>query len=164
VILGAVWFETGPNAAGWAAKAGTPASLLRHSTVITRTTTTTTTASKLPSEFRARLRGTANERAAANGLVDVHLDGTLRGSVRGELKLVLEGTPMDDGGVSLTASGVAFAATGTSVYQGRIVGLQGDQVTARVSDGAGHTLLLSLVLQISQGSNALSGTVHGIAE
>jgi len=159
-LLAVVWFETGPNASGWAAKAGTPASLLKHGTLLTRTTTATTAAT-LPSTFDANLSGIATESSGSNGLVDVHLDGALRGGVRGEVKLVLEGFPMDDGGVSMTASGVSFAATGTSVYQGQIVQLQGQQVTARVSDGAGHTLLLSLDLQLSQGSDALSGTLHG---
>ena len=39
-LLGAIWFSTGPGAPGWAAKAGTPASLFKHSTVLTAATTT----------------------------------------------------------------------------------------------------------------------------
>ncbi len=161
-LLAVVWFETGPNASGWAAKAGTPASLLKHGTVLTRVTTTTS--ATLPSTFDANLNGTATESNGSNGLVDVHLDGALRGRLRGEVKVVLEGFSTGDGGVSMTASGVAFAAAGTAVYRGQIVDLQGEQVTARVSDGSGQTLLLSLHLQLSQGSDAMTGTLHGSVE
>jgi methionine sulfoxide reductase heme-binding subunit len=161
LLLSLLWFETGPAAKGWAAKAGTPPSLLKHGGIVRTVTTTTTAAAMLPAKFVASLKGTATEGTDANGLVDVHLDGALRGGLRGELKLVLQGVPLDDGGVSMTASGVSFAAAGTSLYQGQIVGLQGNLVTARVSDGSGHTLELSLVLQLARGSNALSGTLRG---
>ena len=159
-LLGVIWFASGPGAPGWAAKAGTPASLLKHSTVLTAATRTTPS-SGLPARFNATLAGTVAEGQDANGLIDVHLDSTLRGRIRGQLKLVLQGVPLDDGGVSMTASGVDFAAPGTPLYQGQIVALDGNRVTARVADGAGHTLTLALVLQLSQSSNALSGTLHG---
>ena len=107
------------------------------------------------------MSGTATEESASNGLVDLHLDGAFNGGLRGELKLVLEGFPLGDDGVNMTASGVSFAAAGTSVFQGRIVGLNGDQVTARVSDASGRTLLLSLVVRLSQSLSALTGTLHG---
>ena len=87
----------------------------------------------LPATFNATLAGTVAEGQDANGLIDVHLDSTLRGGIRGQLKLVLQGVPLDDGGVSMTASGVDFAAPGTSLYQGQIVALNGNRVTARVS-------------------------------
>lgn len=160
-LLGAIWFASGPGASGWAAKAGTPASLLKHGTVLTVATTTAAAGSQLPASFNASLTGTVAEGQNANGLVDVHLDSTLRGGIRGKLNLVLQGFPVDDGGVSMTASGVDFAARGTRLYQGQIVALNGNHVTARLADGAGHTLMLALVLQLSQGSNALSGTLHG---
>ena len=61
----------------------------------------------------------------------------------------------------MTASGVAFAAAGSPVYEGQIVALNGTRMTVRVADSAGQVLLLSLVLQLSPSSSALSGTVHG---
>jgi Ferric reductase like transmembrane component len=159
-LLAALWFETGPNVSGWAAKAGTPASLLKHGTVSTRVITAAT----LPSTFDASLSGTVTETGGSDGVVDVHLDGALRGGLRGEVKVVLEGFATRDGGVSMTASGVAFAAAGTSVYQGQVVEVQGERLTARVDDGSGHALLLALDLQLSQGSDTLAGTLHGSVE
>ena len=159
-LLGAIWFANGPGAPGWAAKAGTPASLLKHTTVLAAATRTTVSG-VLPATFNATLAGTVTEGQDANGLIDVHLDSRLQGGIGGQLKLVLQGVPLDDGGVSMTASGVDFAARGTSLYQGQIVALNGNRVAARVSDGAGHTLTLALVLQLSQSSNAFSGTLQG---
>ena len=159
-LLGSIWFASGPGAPGWAAKAGTPASLLKHSTVLTAVTRATAS-SGLPATFNASLAGTVAEGRDANGLIDVRLDGRLQGGIGGQLKLVLQGVPLDDGGVSMTASGVDFAARGTGLYQGQIVALNGNRLTARVSDAAGHTLTLALIVQLSHSSSALSGALHG---
>jgi hypothetical protein len=157
LLAGVLWYDGGPGAAGWAARAGTPASLLHTSRVVRRTAPTIA----FPNRFSARLQGLVSESSAHNGLVDVHLDGNLAGGVSGRLRVVLEGIPLDGGGVSMTSSGVAFAARGTRVFEGHIVGLQGNQVAARVTDNAGRTLELVLDLQLSSTSNALAGTVHG---
>jgi hypothetical protein len=77
------------------------------------------------------------------------------------LRLVLQGFPLDDGGVSMTSSGVSFADAGTQVFQGRILGLNGNQVVARLADPSGRSLDLTLVVAVSPSSGALSGTVHG---
>jgi DMSO/TMAO reductase YedYZ heme-binding membrane subunit len=156
-LFGLAWYRTGPGAAGWAAKAGTPTTLLKKGPVLTSKVTST----RLPNSFDARLTGTVTQSAASNGLVDVHLDGSLRGRVKGTLRLTLEGVPLDEGGVSMTSSGVAFAAAGTQVFQGRIVGLNGNQVAARLSDPSGRSLALTLVVAVNPSSGALSGTVHG---
>jgi hypothetical protein len=49
--------------------------------------------------------------------------------------------------------------TDSSVLQGTITALQGQQFTARVR-GGGQTLLLDANLQIDQASNTVSGTVR----
>jgi hypothetical protein len=153
-----LWYRGGPGAAGWAKKAGTPANLLKSGS---GSIVHTISVKLLPNSFAGRIAGTISQQSTANGLVDVHLDGNVTGGVRGKLRVVLEGVPLDDGGVSMTASGVSFAARGTSVYQGRIVGLQGREVAARLSDGSGHTVDLALVLNVSETSNVLTGTVDG---
>ena len=158
-ILGGAWYGNGPGAPGWAKRAGTPPTLLHTSASTIRAQTVS--AIQTPSRFSARLSGTVTQSQTANGLVDVHLDGKLGGGVNGRLRLVLEGVPLDDGGVSMTASGVAFAARGSSVYEGQIVGLDGNRLTARVSDTSGHTLELALDLRLQPDTNTLAGTVHG---
>jgi hypothetical protein len=156
-LFGLAWYRTGPGASGWAAKAGTPATLLKKGTVVV----VKATSPQLPKSFDASLAGRVTQTAGSNGLVDVHLDGTLRGRVKGTVRLVLEGVPLDEGGVSMTSSGVAFAASGTQVFQGRIVALNGNQVAARLVDPAGRSLVLTLVVGVNPSSGALSGTVHG---
>jgi DMSO/TMAO reductase YedYZ heme-binding membrane subunit len=155
-VAGLSWYRTGPGATGWAAKSGTPERLLK---TIAGTRVTTAT---LPKTFSARLAGTVTQADAGNGLVDIHLDSSLRGSMAGKLRLVLQGLPLDDGGVSMTSSGVSFAAAGTQVYTGRIVGLNGNVVDARVADPSGNTVELALVVSVDQ-SGAMTGTIRGTA-
>jgi DMSO/TMAO reductase YedYZ heme-binding membrane subunit len=157
-LFGLAWYRTGPGVAGWAAKAGTPATLIKKGTVVV---SKVTPRAQLPRSFDATLAGTVSQTSGSNGLVDVHLDGSLRGRVKGTLRLTLEGVPLDEGGVSMTSSGVAFAAAGTQVFQGRIVGLSGNKVAARLSDPSGRSLALTLVVAVNPSSGALSGTVHG---
>jgi len=159
-VAGVVWYSAGPGARGWAARAGTPATLLHARTLVARPPAAPVKPA-LPATFTARVQGAVTQREAANGLVDIHLDGTFAGNVSGRVRVVLEGLPIDGGGVSMTSSGVAFAARGTPVYEGHIVGLEGSQVEARVSDGSGRTLDLVLDLRLSGTSNVLGGTVHG---
>ncbi len=159
-VLAGTWYQSGPGAPGWAARAGTPATLL-HSVAATPAPVVTHTGRALPSTFHARLAGQVSETRAGNGLIDVHVDGNITGGLQGRLRFVLEGIPLEGGGVSMTASGVAFAARGSSLFKGRIVGLAGNRVSARLVDGAGHVADLSVLLDVSQTSNALTGTVRG---
>ena len=154
-LLGAIWFAERPRRSrlgGEGRHARVAAQAQHRPDGCDEDDTLERTASR---RSTPRLAGTVAEGRDANGLIDVHLDSTLRGRVRGQLKLVLQGVPLDDGGVSMTASGVDFAARGTPLYQGQIVALDGNRVTARVADGAGHALTLALVLQLSHSSNAL---------
>ena len=157
-LAAGIWYAGGPDAAGWAGRAGTPASLLHHTTILA---SATKAVAPIPASFDARLSGHVSEQRNAAGLVEIHLVGGLAGGLRGMLRVDLEGVPVDDGGVSMTASGVAFAAAGSPVYEGQIVALDGTRMTVRVADSTGQAVLLSLVLQLSAGSSALSGTVHG---
>jgi ferric reductase like protein len=162
LVAGALaWYEHGPGASGWAARAGTPASLLRHTTGVRPAAAPAAKTVTLPTRFSARLRGVVSQSSAGDGLVDVHLDSSLAGAIDGSLRVVLEGVPLDDGGVSMTASGVAFAARGTQVFEGRITALQGTRVEARVRDGSGRTLDLVLELRLTPASAAFAGTVRG---
>lgn len=155
-----VWYEAGPGARGWAARAGTPVSLLPH-------TVSATTSAKRPvalqKRFHARLVGRLTETSAnANGLVAIRIDSTLVGSVRGTLRVVLQGIPADGGGVSMTANGVAFALAGSpDLYEGQIVGLQGSQIAARVTTASGNGLELQIALKIQPGESRVTGVVNG---
>jgi sulfoxide reductase heme-binding subunit YedZ len=157
-----LWYESGPAQAGWAARAGTPTSILRAYGGAARVALAKTAASpKLPRTFSGSLTGKMTQVGPdANGLITVRIDTTLHGPVKGTLRLALQGTPSDGGGVSMTASGVAFAAVGSPVYEGSIVGLSGTQVAAQVSAGSAGTFQLQLQLNLSS-AGVVTGVVHG---
>jgi hypothetical protein len=160
VLLGVgVWYRSGPGAHGWAARAGTPASLLARSSSASVTPAARTLAA-VPQTFRSRLSGSLTASQSGDETVDIRIDGTLRNGLNGRLRLVLQGFPLENGGVSMTASGVAFAAAGTPVYEGHIVGLDGTRISARVSAGS-RTIDLQIALQLLQGQSRVTGVVTG---
>ncbi len=158
-----IWYRSGPARDGWAARAGTPVAILasfgapiasgraRH-------------ANALPRSFNGQLSGRLTESAPdGSGLVTVVIDTRVHGSVPGRLRLALRGFPTGEGGVSMTSSGVAFAGTGTTaLYEGSIVGLNGNHVSADLSAPAAGKVRLALVLQIDSRSGAVRGTLHGV--
>ena len=164
VVLGVgSWYRSGPGSLGWAARAGTPAALLAHSRTARAAATVRTSLVSLPGTFHSQFVGRITESQSSNGMIDVRIDGTLSGGIHGRLRLVLKGAPLEDGGVSMTASGVAFAAAGSpSVYEGRIVGLQGTSITARVAAGS-QTVDLQIGLQLQPNQTRVTGTVQGVA-
>jgi hypothetical protein len=156
-----IWYRGGPAAHGWAARAGTPTSLLARSKPAPTTRASGSLVS-LPQAFRARFSGSITASRSGDETVDVRIDGALRDGARGRLRLVLEGFPLDGGGVSMTASGVAFAAVGTPLYEGKIVALDGTRISARVSAGS-KTLALQIALRLVQGRSQVTGVVTGAA-
>jgi hypothetical protein len=163
VLLGVgVWYRSGPGATGWAASAGTPAKLLASSKATRTTATVRASLVSLPATFHARLAGRITNAQTSGGLIDVRIDATLSGGVVGRLRLVLEGAPLANGGVSMTASGVAFAAAGSSVYEGHIVSLQGSSIAAQVAAGS-QTIDLQIALQLQPNQTSVTGTVQGTA-
>lgn len=158
----AIFTFAGPLAHGWAARAGTPASLLPRTFVAARAVTPAAAGRdtlKLP--FTASLSGTLTQTSVAGGsIVNVALQ--FSGGAHGSLRIRLGGASTPGGGVSMTGSQVDFIARGlTSVAQGRIVSLQGQQIVARVSDASGTVIDLHANLQIDQNSGAVSGTLLG---
>jgi len=145
---------------GWAARAGTPTALLARAGAPARVAAKATLVS-LPRTFRSNFVGQLTEARSGDQTVDVRIDGTLSSGIDGSLRLVLEGVPIQGGGVSMTSSGVAFAAAGSpSVYQGRIVGLDGSRISARVSAGS-QTVDLQIGLQLQPGQSRVTGVVQG---
>jgi len=153
VVLG--WYRAGPLARGWARRAGTPSSLLARP--ITHSTALVTP--NPPTAFRTAVAGTVSQHSEADGQLTVRLLLRLHGAPRGALRVDLRGIP-SGGGVSLTASGVSFVpATTDAVYEGHVIGLDGNLVAADVLDAAGDRLRLTLSLAIDSGSDAVHGTL-----
>jgi hypothetical protein len=163
----AIFALVGPLQHGWAAKAGTPASLLPHpasssaTTVATRTTALPLGTHELKQQFAANLKGKIVQVSEPNGAI-VELRLRMTGQVKGQLRMRLGGQPLQGGGLSMTGSQVDLAADGTpSVYQGQVTTLAGTRIIAKVTDSSGSSLQLRADLQIDQQTAAVTGTLLG---
>jgi sulfoxide reductase heme-binding subunit YedZ len=153
----AIFALAGPLQAGWARRAGTPAHLLVHPTASRVPSVPVRSTAHPPSSFTAQLSGSVQQTSAGGGAI-VELAMRLSRGASGRLRVRIGGQPVGGGGLSMTGSQVDLV-TDSSVFQGTITALQGQQFTARVR-GGGQTLLLDTNLQIDQASNTVSGTVR----
>jgi sulfoxide reductase heme-binding subunit YedZ len=169
----ALW---GPLQSGWAARAGTPASILHPgvasaamlATSSTKTKASGTTPTRVAPgspqahAFSAQLAGRLKSSSVAGGagaIVDMSL--SLRGSTTGLLRVRLAGQPLQGGGLSLVGSQVDLSAPGLGpVLAGKITSLSGQDFVARVvSRSATYSLAASL--QIDSTTGAVSGRLSG---
>ena len=151
------WYATGPARHGWAARAGTPTTILaRKSPTAGRVLTS---AVSPPTSFTSAVGGRIGETSASAGRVLIRIDMQLGGGPGGAAQIDLQGVPTG-GGVSLTASGVSFVpATTKAVYSGSVIGLDGNTVVARVTDSAGQRLRLTFNLSIDAAAGRVTGTL-----
>jgi hypothetical protein len=167
--LGLVIFAlVGPLQPGWARRAGTPRTLLAKHTAVPVSKPTAARApgaasapARLRVPFSATLSGTINQTQEPGGAI---LDLALRlsGGAHGELRVRMAGAPDGNGGLSLTGSQVDLVATGlTSVMQGKVVSLQGQEFVARVADHSGSALDLQASLNIDNQAGTVTGTLSG---
>lgn len=160
LALGA-WTVSGPLAAGWAARAGTPAALLRPAAAAA----TGTPASSARPSGTADITGTLSQQWHGDDDIRVAINGQLSGSSApaldgGTVQFVLTGRPLGDdgnGGVQLTAGVVTLQAGGSS-YTGPVTGLSGGRIAAAVAGPAGRLQVVADVL-VDQASSTMSGTV-----
>jgi hypothetical protein len=152
------WYLGGPARHGWAARAGTPRSLLVRPAV----TLPAAAAPALPTNaFTGTFTGRVEESSRdANGRVLVNISGRTSGDSRGVLWIRLQGEPLEDGGVTMTASGASYGPSSTpDAYVGKIVGLQGTRILLSLN---GSTNRLSLLLDLNVDSSGVAtGTVQG---
>lgn len=160
VIALVLWTAAGPLGANWAGRAGTPASLLASVSPAGggAATAGAVAAPPLRLPFSAKLDGTIRQRSsAAAGAVVVDIQTSLRGEEPGSLEIQIEGQPLGDGGVSMTASRVSLGPPGEpSLYRGRVVALRGTRVLGRVSDGS-EAARLEVNLAIDQATRSVTG-------
>jgi sulfoxide reductase heme-binding subunit YedZ len=155
------WYQSGPQQRGWAARAGTPSSLLYRTAAAPSTTPIASGTSLAPGSFTAHLAGHVSSTTRNDGLVAINIQGRVRGRVHGNLRVTLWGQPAEGGGIVMTASDVAFAAAGTtSAYSGEVVSLDGNRVEAQLKNAAGAGADIRLDLRLSS-TNAISGSVLG---
>jgi hypothetical protein len=156
-----IWAKSGPLKQGWALKAGTPTSLIPAASQKTSTTAQQQTpATPLP--YTAAVSGSLSQaQANSSGIATVQIDARTSGPVAGRLRATLYGVPLENGGLSMQSSDVAYATAGSgAAYRGQVVSLAGTQITAVVSDSAGRHLRLDLALQINSSSGSVGGTLR----
>ncbi len=173
-IVLVAWLTSGPLAAGWARKAGTPASLLAHVAATPTTTAPPATggsapgaaaATTLPSPpFSATLSGTISQsNPGADGRVTVRLAMTMSGGATGDLVIDLIGTPLQDGGVLLDTSAVSIGPAGQpALYRGSVSSLRGTEIGATVRSTGRPTLQLAISAQPDQATSRVTGSVHAV--
>jgi sulfoxide reductase heme-binding subunit YedZ len=160
LVLGG-WYLSGPAQSGWAARAGTPSSLLPHKT--TAAVSIAGSAAALPtSAFTSTFKGRITQSSQdANGRVLVNISGTTSGGNSGVLWIRLQGEPIVGGGVSMTASGASYGpATFPDAYVGKVVALQGTRISLSLN-GQASKLSLTVDLQVNSASGTVTGTVQG---
>jgi sulfoxide reductase heme-binding subunit YedZ len=155
-----VWARGGPLEHGWAARAGTPASLLgaKREQAVSAPVIHTPTVSLPSGHFSSVFRGRLHESPTGQGLVVVGIDGVATGQFRGRVHLALRGIPIDGGGVQMTDSVVGLLPHGaTSWLAGRVTGLDGTRVLTDVQGPSGSMRIL-LTLRITP-TGAVTGSL-----
>lgn len=165
-----VWANGGPLAPGWAARAGTPASLLGRVRATGGTpialrrparTTSTSTPSLPGGRFTSTLHGRIAESQTDRGLVVVTIDGTAKGTFHGRIHLALRGFPVEGGGVQMTDSVVGLLPVGAPAWStGTVTALEGSHVVADLQDPAGGSYRVAFDLTIGDGGS-IGGSLHG---
>jgi len=169
-----LWASGGPLAQGWAARAGTPRSLLASARVAAarravqarstggRATPPAGSSASVPTgSFEAGFRGRLRQLPAGNDLVTVTIDGTARGGFRGRVHVALRGLPLAGGGVQMIDSSVGLLPDGARAWSaGRVVGLEGQRIFADVRGVGGRPVRVLLALRIDP-SGSVGGSIRG---
>lgn len=152
------WYVSGPAQAGWAARAGTPASLLAPASAGVPAKAVALPTSAFTSTFSGRIHESPQD---ANGRVLLDISGATHGGDSGVLWIRLQGEPIVGGGVSMTASGASYGPAGfPDAYVGKIVALQGTRISLLLN-GPTSKLSLTVDLTVDSASGTATGTVQG---
>jgi hypothetical protein len=156
-----LWVAAGPLGPNWAARSGTPASILASVGASSTATASVDSAgaAKLPIPFSARLNGALSQRVApSTGLAVLDIQTSLHGGAHGQLRIQIEGQAVGNGGVTMQDSQVTLGTQAQpALYRGRLIQLRGTRLAARVVGNDG-TARLAVNLAIDQASQRVTGT------
>lgn len=158
-VAAAIWLPQGPLAKGWARRAGTPARLLFASSV----TPAPAAPSTLSLPFSAYLSGSESETQTGDGLAAIDLSMHFVGGSSGSADVLLEGTPLPTGGLSVQQSRVSFGPSGDPQrYTGQVTSLDGTHIVADLTDAAGKAIRVDFRIALEQTS--VRGTMSAVSE
>ena len=151
----AVFALAGPLKSGWAARAGTPASILRPKVALQVAARATRARA-----FEAALDGRiTSERTSGGAIVDLAM--SLRGATTGVLRVRLAGHPLASGGITLVGSQVDLSAPQLgSALAGRVTALNGTTFAAHLT-GGGIAYTIHAALQIDPQAGTVTGRLRG---
>jgi Ferric reductase like transmembrane component len=158
-VLAVVWYRGGPGRVGWAARAGTPSSILRRNSSSSTAQGAVDLSPTLPKSFDGQLSGRFAQSSDNVGDVGVAFGAAVKGRVPAVLRLTLWGTAAGNG-VAMSNSSVTFAPVGLGGYSGKVVALQGSKVTADLTNASGAQLRLTIALNLDAAAKTFTGSVH----
>ena len=155
-----VWLPSGPLAAGWAKRAGTPSTLLRATAGQSASASAGGASGGGAPRFSAAVNGAVLQQQLSSGLDQVRISLAVAGQHLSTLRLRIDGRPLGGGGVAMTSSRVTLGSRSNPTgYRGRVTALSGTAIQASLRDAAGTSLTVVVRLQIQPGSGAAAGTV-----
>lgn len=153
-----LWAAHGPLRPGWAAKAGTPASLLAGGGASAGRNGAPSGAPAAP--FESPLAGRLSQQATPAGMTRITLAMSLETAPPLTMTVTLTGSP-SDGGVQLASSSATFGpASDPSLYTGAVSSISGSDMTVSLVSAHGQPLTVTLALQISS-NGSVTGTAAG---
>jgi hypothetical protein len=141
----ALWMMLGPLAGGWAARAGTPPSLLAASP----RPTTSNAPIVLPDQ--ATFSGSADLIQSSTEGATLTTSGKTDGETPLSVTVALDGDQEPSGFFVRTGSVRLVPPDGAAVYRGPVSGIDDGILHARLSDGFGDVIDVSVQMQISGG-------------
>lgn len=154
-LLG-VWVLSGPLRPGWAARAGTPASLLAGATRATSSDPVSAPSAPIVLPANARVSGTTRLHELGGGIARVVVALGTSELPRLGIQVTLRGQELAQGVAMSSGSVVLTPPQHTAVYRGTVTGLSGGNISASLSDGHGDQVEVLLSLEIAPGG-ATSG-------
>lgn len=156
------WLPSGPLAAGWAQRAGTPAPLLGTASTITSSATGSSGeggAGAIRTSFTAQMSGFAHQ-AQLDGLYEVHFSFTVAGQALRTFGVRIFGHRLAGGGVAMATSRVELG-TGLdrNLYRGHVTSLTATNIAATARDPAGTSLTIQARVQIDLKQQTAGGTL-----
>lgn len=158
-----VWLPSGPLAAGWARRSGTPAYLLSSATAPSAATTRSAerAASSLPASFALAVSGSAHDTMTPRGQTVVDLVLRPHGYGGASIRIRIVGRPLAGGGVQMTSSSVRLNdGPGAATYSGVVTALDGSRISAGLRAPDGARLELVARLRLNPDTGVVEGTVR----
>lgn len=166
----AAWLPSGPLAAGWSRRAGTPPALLAKAHAATTPAGRATAGSPATGRtarglsLTARFRGRVRQQQLGPGAAVLDVALVVADPRLHDVHIRIEGSALPGGGVDMSDSQVsAGPASDPKRYLGRVTGLAGATIEATASDSTGAAVVIVAELQAQGRDGSAAGilTVRG---